>query len=164
MLRVVSVKWDYDRFAESEKKRVSNQFFVKSHLGSFSNPATIVDMHGKILVWYLPGLLLPHQVVSIFIQCQPFLYWYLPQEQFNKIIKTLKQALNESQLRPDSWCVKGFISDSSESIFGAGRLGISVGRLIPGHKVSGWLFTSVITTEIKSEADWHNLSHPQSKI
>ena len=52
MLQVVSVKWDYDRFAESEKKHVSNQFFVKSHLGSFSNPATIVDVHGKILVWY----------------------------------------------------------------------------------------------------------------
>ncbi|KAN0078145.1 hypothetical protein V8E55_010202, partial [Tylopilus felleus] len=92
------------------------QFFVKSCLGSFSNPATIVDVHGKILVWYLSGLLLPHQV------------------QFNKTIKTLKQALDESQLRPDCWRVKGFISDSSESIFGAGRLGISVGRLIPGHK------------------------------
>ncbi|KAN0088254.1 hypothetical protein V8E55_005311 [Tylopilus felleus] len=80
-------------------------------------PTSLTDIEVKYTILN-PSLLLSHQV-----------------EQFNKTIKALKQALDELQLQPDSWHVKGFISDSSESIFGVGNLGISVGRLIPGHKV-----------------------------
>jgi hypothetical protein len=58
-----SAGWDYERFAESDKKRESGKFFPEVHLGSVTEPMTLVDMHGKILMWYLPGLLLPHRVV-----------------------------------------------------------------------------------------------------
>jgi hypothetical protein len=33
-------------------------------MGEITKPTTVVDRHGKFLVWYLPGLLLPHRVVS----------------------------------------------------------------------------------------------------
>lgn len=32
-------------------------------MGKITLPATVVDKQGKILMWYLPGLLLPHRVV-----------------------------------------------------------------------------------------------------
>jgi hypothetical protein len=56
-----SVEWDFDRFVESGTK--SEKYFTKVNLGLIENPATIVDSHGKILIWYLPGLLLPCRVV-----------------------------------------------------------------------------------------------------
>ena len=59
----VHVKWDFDRFAQSERKCRSGKFFAEIQLGRLTQPTTIVDIHGRILVWYLPGLLLPHLVV-----------------------------------------------------------------------------------------------------
>jgi hypothetical protein len=56
--------WDYDRFAEaSDTKRANPSFFEKVDMGEVTKPATVVDKHGKILIWYLPGLLLSHRVV-----------------------------------------------------------------------------------------------------
>ena len=59
----VPVDWDYDRFAESIKKRESGKYFADHPLGFITKPATLVDKHGKILMWYLPDLLLPPRVV-----------------------------------------------------------------------------------------------------
>lgn len=60
----VSVNWDYDRFAESgQQKRESGNFFPPTNLGTVTKPATVVDIHGKIILWYLPSLLLPYRVV-----------------------------------------------------------------------------------------------------
>ena len=53
---------------------------------------------------------------------------------------TLKHALNNSLQKSDTWCAKGFIPGSTETTFGVGRIGISVGRLIPGYKVSALVF------------------------
>ena len=63
-----SANWDYDRFVEaSETRRKNQKFFEQVHMGEVTKPATVVDKHGKILIWYLPGLLLPHHVVcSVF--------------------------------------------------------------------------------------------------
>jgi len=88
----------------------------------------IVDMYGKIVVWFLPGLLLPHQVVSRYFLHQPYLgQKFVLQEQFNKTLATLKPALNSSLKQPASWQEKGFISTSPNFLFGCGRIGISVG-------------------------------------
>jgi hypothetical protein len=60
----VSVNWDYDRFAEADKKkRESGKYFADVHLGKIKSPTTLVDMHGKIFMWYFPSLLLPQRVV-----------------------------------------------------------------------------------------------------
>ena len=62
----VSVNLDYDRFAESAKKREEpGKYYNEVHLGLITKPATLVDMHGRIIMWYLPGLLLPHRVVRL---------------------------------------------------------------------------------------------------
>jgi hypothetical protein len=62
---LVSVKWDYDRFAESkEGKRASGKYFEEVQMGMVAKPTMVVDTHGKIIMWYLPGLLLPQRVVS----------------------------------------------------------------------------------------------------
>jgi hypothetical protein len=58
-----SVEWDFDRFIESGTKKESKKYFQSVNLGFITKPTTVVDVHGKILVWYLPGLLLPHRVV-----------------------------------------------------------------------------------------------------
>jgi hypothetical protein len=39
-------------------------------VGTVEKPRTLVDNDGKIFLWYLPGLLLPHRVVrsAVFVQ------------------------------------------------------------------------------------------------
>ena len=63
-----SANWDYDRFVEASETRWKNQkFFEQVHMGEVTKPATVIDKHEKILIWYLLGLLLPHHVVcSVF--------------------------------------------------------------------------------------------------
>jgi hypothetical protein len=70
----VSINWDYDRFVESSIKRSSGKFFEQAHLGRMTRPTTVLDMHGKILMWYLPGLLLPHRVVRSSAPVQNILF------------------------------------------------------------------------------------------
>jgi hypothetical protein len=61
---LVSTGWDYDRFSDSPGKReISGKYFADVPLGFIAKPTTVVDIHGKILMWYLPDLLLPHRVV-----------------------------------------------------------------------------------------------------
>lgn len=67
--------WDVERFADrvknarvtgnpaSEDVRVA-KFFDIPNFGAISDPATFVDRHGRIMAWYLPGLLSPNLVVS----------------------------------------------------------------------------------------------------
>jgi hypothetical protein len=73
---LVSVNWDYDRFAESERKRCSSgKYFPEVHMGKIIKLTTVVDMHGKILMWYLPGLLLPQRVVSSIAPVQNIFFY-----------------------------------------------------------------------------------------
>jgi hypothetical protein len=72
---LVSVDWDYDRFAESsDTKRLSGKYFTDPSIGKIINPATVVDRHGKIIMWYLPGLLVPHRVVRSAAPVQNILF------------------------------------------------------------------------------------------
>jgi hypothetical protein len=62
--------WDADRFAEAAKDTIEKEgetsasnarlpkYFEQVHLGTLNEPATIIDIHGRILVWHLPGALL----------------------------------------------------------------------------------------------------------
>ena len=70
------VDWDFDRFSEAVKIGVKGQknqekrrknlavFFNMTKMGKIVKPTTIVDQHGRILVWYLPGILCPDRTVS----------------------------------------------------------------------------------------------------
>ncbi|KAN0105560.1 hypothetical protein V8E52_010911, partial [Russula decolorans] len=122
-LNPISVNWDYDRFAESERKRCSSgKYFPKVHMGKIIKLTTVVDMHGKILVWYLPGLLLPQRV-----------------EEMNRVTECLKTPLCDSNKSEkgkgsSSWRLNGFTCDGKKSIFGAGKLSLSVGKFQMGRQ------------------------------
>jgi hypothetical protein len=61
---LVQINWDYERFTESGvEMRMGGKYYEVVNLGSVSKPMTIVDKHGKMILWYLPGLLLPYRVV-----------------------------------------------------------------------------------------------------
>lgn len=67
--------WDADRLEEKAKdtredegeESASNiklwEYFEQVSLGEKEEPCVIVDCHGRILLWYLPGIL-KHRVVS----------------------------------------------------------------------------------------------------
>jgi hypothetical protein len=66
------VAWDVERYADMAKNGVESKqheklrkYFPVSPLGKISEPTTIVDNHGKILVWYLPDIVSPERVVSL---------------------------------------------------------------------------------------------------
>lgn len=70
------VDWDVDRYADKVKCSpvLANgaptqgdnihKYFSKTVLGKISEPATIVDCNGKILVWHFPNILSLSHVVS----------------------------------------------------------------------------------------------------
>ncbi|KAG1730926.1 hypothetical protein EDD22DRAFT_852950 [Suillus occidentalis] len=68
------VDWDVDRYANAVKCSpvLANgaltqhdkirKYFSKTVLGKISQPATIIDCNGKILMWHLPNILSPSRV------------------------------------------------------------------------------------------------------
>jgi hypothetical protein len=61
---------DYIRFAEASPARRDTKYYKMKSVGTVDKPKTVVDENGRILLWYLPGLLLPHRVVrsAVFVQ------------------------------------------------------------------------------------------------
>jgi hypothetical protein len=76
--------WDCDRFAAKAKDTIENeeqtsasnislfQHEEKVDLGLVENPCILIDKHGRILLWYLPGVLSHRNVrrfhsISIFV-------------------------------------------------------------------------------------------------
>jgi hypothetical protein len=72
----VQTKWDVTRFADRVKNtrvhedRVAQAdltlplFFPQANFGELETPTTILDMHGKIMVWSLSGVLHPKRLVN----------------------------------------------------------------------------------------------------
>jgi hypothetical protein len=66
-LFLVQVQWDAEEFMWSAKDTVEQEgevsaanaslpkFFPDANLGTISSPAIIIDKHGRILLYYLPG-------------------------------------------------------------------------------------------------------------
>lgn len=61
--------WDAEEYYEKQVKggRSRSRFqFPNPELGAFSVPLTVVDSKGRIVLWYLPGLMPNHQQVGIY--------------------------------------------------------------------------------------------------
>jgi hypothetical protein len=43
------------------------KFFRNPLFGHFDEPSTVLDMHGRIMVWYLPFIFHPGRIVRLFI-------------------------------------------------------------------------------------------------
>lgn len=65
---LVQIPWDYDRYSEAVKEGRLDKYYEKVELGKLDKPTTLVDLHGKILVWYFPSLLVPLRVVSAYMR------------------------------------------------------------------------------------------------
>jgi hypothetical protein len=66
--RTVHIPWDIEEYqlqhlkAGKDKKRSR---FPNPSFGRFSDPLTVVDAKGRIVLWYLPGLLSEDQQVRV---------------------------------------------------------------------------------------------------
>ncbi|KIK10515.1 hypothetical protein PISMIDRAFT_20326 [Pisolithus microcarpus 441] len=59
-------EWDIDRFAEPARNVADKtKYFPYPWWGHISDPATVLDVHGRVLVWYLPGIMPPARVVIL---------------------------------------------------------------------------------------------------
>ncbi|OJA15212.1 hypothetical protein AZE42_13751 [Rhizopogon vesiculosus] len=115
------VPWDVDRYAKKVKSPSSQKgvtewerlakVFEMTKLGRISEPATIVDIHGKILVWYLPNIMSPWRVN--FVNNATAGLWDL----------LLKSIPNESKAKK-AWRSDGFLMPDGGGKFGAGCLKI----------------------------------------
>ncbi|KAI5996084.1 hypothetical protein EDC04DRAFT_2612857 [Pisolithus marmoratus] len=56
-------EWDIDRFAEPMRNVADKtKYFPYPQWGHISDPVTVLDVHGRVLVWYLPGIIPPARV------------------------------------------------------------------------------------------------------
>ncbi|KAI6117659.1 hypothetical protein EDD16DRAFT_1707495 [Pisolithus croceorrhizus] len=51
-------EWDIDRFSEPMKNVTDKaKYFPYPQWGQISDPATVLDVHHRVLAWYLPGIM-----------------------------------------------------------------------------------------------------------
>ena len=43
------------------------KFFINPQFGHFDEPSTVLDKHGRIMVWHLPKIYSPFRTVCIFL-------------------------------------------------------------------------------------------------
>ena len=55
--------WNIEEYASASNN--ARPTFPAPKLGCTDQPATVVDCKGRIILWYLPGLLLPHRQVNL---------------------------------------------------------------------------------------------------
>ncbi|KAI5985317.1 hypothetical protein EDC04DRAFT_2615419 [Pisolithus marmoratus] len=56
-------EWDIDWFSEPTRNVIDKtKYFPHPQWGHISDPATVLDVHGRVLVWYLPGMIPPARV------------------------------------------------------------------------------------------------------
>ncbi|KAG2111108.1 hypothetical protein DEU56DRAFT_762241 [Suillus clintonianus] len=97
----------------STQKEKLRKYFPMTVLGRISEPAMIVDNHGKILVWYLPNILSGSRV-DLMNTATMDLRGYL--------LKSI--PVGKSDKKP-SWRSEGFRVPEGGGTFGAGRLTVS---------------------------------------
>jgi hypothetical protein len=143
--------WDVERFAShtrglkqgegiekranDELVRLSKYFSLPDQQQDWTEPGTILDCHGRIMVWFLPGILSKRRVVSclhLFLQISPPHY---RKTEYNNIAVTLSGAVSKSTSK-GSWRMKGFNPPEGEAKFGAGVLHFSPASFMQAQNVS----------------------------
>ncbi|KAI6036716.1 hypothetical protein PISMIDRAFT_17847 [Pisolithus microcarpus 441] len=121
-------EWDIDRCAEPMPHAVDKtKYFQHPQWGHISDPATVLDIHGRVMVWYLLGILPPQRV-----------------EHLNRIHLPLKGSLVKHSKRKNESSKKfghrhvpeldGSEEDPlADAMFGHGRLMNSPATFQQGH-------------------------------
>jgi hypothetical protein len=55
---------DYESRIDNELARLKKKFKMPGGSGYIDEPATVVDKFGRILLWYLPGIISTSRIVS----------------------------------------------------------------------------------------------------
>ena len=61
---IVRFPWDVECFKERSKGKAFRNYIPESTVQTLVVPTTILDLHGRILVWHLPDIFLTHRVVN----------------------------------------------------------------------------------------------------
>jgi hypothetical protein len=133
--------WDATRFAahiknyrptashgdDDESTRLA-KFFHNPNLGNMEDPAVVIDLQGRILVWYLPHIFHPAHVVFC-IQFYFILFSLIAvQGSLNTAVTKLQRPLAKSILSSSaSWRQSHFKPPTVGGHFGAGTLDLSPG-------------------------------------
>jgi len=133
---LVAVEWDFDRFSQATKvgvKRKENLevFFQMARLGKVDKPATIVDRHEKLLVWYLPNIFFPGHMVC-FPQADSY-FGYIHGLPVGKIQLCCKRPEDSSGiLQLFNLAHPKFHSPKEKAKFGVGTVTIAPGTFMQG--------------------------------
>lgn len=132
-----------DRTEALEDARLA-KFFTNPNLGQLDPiPATVVDSHGRLILWYLPEALSSNWMVST-----PSGHYYIflsfPQASLNSSLKYLRRLLDASvPLREPNnicWQKQYYRIPEDGGDFGAGTLNLSPAWFAQGHDVSVVVF------------------------
>ncbi|KAF7984919.1 hypothetical protein HWV62_9819, partial [Athelia sp. TMB] len=99
------------------------KFFTPTGLGVIDMPATVLDQHGRIILWYLPDIVAPFRIAA-----------------FNLSIRGLKQPLRSSMQESNAnrkgttWRHANYHAPADGGLFGAGTLNLSPGWFQQGHE------------------------------
>jgi hypothetical protein len=139
--------WDVTRLADRVKnsRRVDEdvsaedmslaKYFENPELGEFTLPATVLDRHGRIMVWYLPYIFSPHRVVcasAVLIRSTKCHSLTDVQTDLNDGTKVLRPQLDSmmqlcAKNIKSSWRDSTFYPPLDGGEFGAGVLNMSPG-------------------------------------
>ncbi|KAI6095543.1 hypothetical protein EDD16DRAFT_1702655 [Pisolithus croceorrhizus] len=95
-------QWDIDRFAEPRPHAADKtKYFQYPQWGHISDPATVLDVHGRVMLWYLPGIIPPERVIASLMvskRLQDKVY-----ESSNLKIPAVKEWLHEISYAEEFW-------------------------------------------------------------
>ncbi|KAH9984522.1 hypothetical protein BJV77DRAFT_1072007 [Russula vinacea] len=140
-------EWDAVRFAdkakntkvtksgrEAEADRSLRRHFHAAHFKDLMEPTTILDRHGKVIVWALPGILHPNRL-----------------EDYNKASKGLSKALNKSiKKKSKKWRYANFKVPEDPVEFTPGIVDFSPGWFM--QRQDGLTDEVHVSTELRTPA------------
>ncbi|KAI6126957.1 hypothetical protein F5141DRAFT_1210242 [Pisolithus sp. B1] len=136
-------KWDIDRFAELRPHAADKtKYFQYPQWGHISDPATVLDVHSRVMLWYLPGIIPPERV-----------------KHFNRIHLPLKGSLvkhskrkNESSMRFGHRHVPELagrdMDPLADAIFGHGGLMNSPATFQQGHLIASLMVSKRLQDKV----------------
>jgi hypothetical protein len=132
--------------AESKTDLSLHKYFEQMNFGDLTEPTTILDMHGRIMVWALPGMLHPNRLVR---RLQNFrcLFVNASQADYNVATKGISAALkrgrelNTKDPEKTQWCHNQFkMPDVLPTQFESGIADFVSGWFMQGHTVGVDMF------------------------
>jgi len=155
----VYIGWDIEEYylehlkGGRDKKRV---LFPNPSFGKFSDPLSVVDKKGRIVLWYLPGLLSEEQQVRIFFSAEVEGLTHSKQSIVKQATITIEPILKKSVMEErlnkpkPNWRTHdvNFLDDSSRDTLEPGAVNFSAGWLGQGHTVS-FIFYIITKSNLK---------------